>query len=157
MYNNMILKNAAATKSLARKLALEILKDGKPRKGAVVLALVGDLGAGKTTFAQGFAGALGIKGRITSPTFLIIKSYKLKAISYKLLYHIDAYRLHDPKELADLGFEKILKNPQNIVLIEWADKVKKLLPPDTRWLKFRHGEKESERMVDPAPLEDRDL
>ncbi len=144
----MIARDIAATNRLAEKLALEILKDKKTRKGAVVLALVGDLGAGKTTFAQAFAKALGVKEKIASPTFLIMRSYKPAGKNYKLFYHIDAYRLNSSRELLDLGFADLLKDPANIILIEWADKIKDILPADVRWLRFSHGEKEGERVID---------
>ena len=98
------------------------------RLGVNVIALEGELGVGKTTFVKGFARALGVKQKITSPTFVIMKSYKLKAISYKLLYHIDAYRLKDHRELEKLGVEELFNDPENIVLIEWSDRVRQALP-----------------------------
>ncbi len=133
-----------ATQKVAENLVKKILEAG-PRNGAVVLGLVGDLGAGKTTFAQGFARALGVKEKITSPTFLIVKSYKLEVISFKNFYHIDAYRLNSPQELLDLGLADLIKNPQNIILIEWADKVMGVLPSETIFIKFFHGKIENER------------
>jgi tRNA threonylcarbamoyladenosine biosynthesis protein TsaE len=144
-----------ATQKVAEKLAKKILQTphlfllpstgGGLRRGAVVLALVGDLGAGKTTFVQGFASALGIKEKITSPTFLIVKSYKLKTKNYKLFYHIDAYRLRSSKELLDLGFAELLKNQENIIVVEWADKVRDILPAETIFIEFFHGKIENER------------
>ncbi len=95
---------------------------------ATVVGLYGDLGAGKTTFVQTAAKALGVTEMVTSPTFLILKSYELKAKSYKLLHHIDAYRLKNSDELRKLRFDELLANPTNLILIEWADKVIDLLP-----------------------------
>ena len=113
---------------------------------ARVYALVGNLGAGKTTFAQFFLRALGVKGPITSPTFVIIKKYILRPNPLPLIpnpyiyaYHIDCYRLHDPQELLVLGFADILADPHALVLIEWADKVRDLLPQDAIWLDFSRG------------------
>lgn len=143
----MIIKGEGETKKLAKKLASDILADKKSRSGAVVLALVGDLGAGKTTFAQGFAEGLGIKEKITSPSFLIIKSYKLKSKNYKLFYHIDTYRLNSSDELLALGFVDILKDSKNIILIEWADKVRDLLPQDAKVINFQHSKAEGERII----------
>ena len=137
-----------ATQKVAENLVKKILEAG-PRNGAVVLGLVGDLGAGKTTFAQGFARALGVKEKITSPTFLIVKSYKLEVISFKNFYHIDAYRLNSPQELLDLGLADLIKNPQNIILIEWADKVMGILPKNSIFIDFSHGEKDEERTIAP--------
>ncbi len=135
------------TKKVAGDLAKKILKSG-PRAGAVVLALVGDLGAGKTTFVQGLAHALDVKEKITSPTFLILKRYTLSDTRFSNFYHIDAYRLDSSKELSDLGFVDLLKNPQNIIVIEWADKVADILPKNAIFIKFSHGEIESEREID---------
>lgn len=123
-------------------------------RGAVVLALHGDLGAGKTTFTQGFAKALGIKRRLISPTFVIMRRYNIPAgknrgrsTQFKNLYHLDAYRLKKPDALEMLGFKKILADRTAIILIEWPENVKKLLPKNSIWLKFRHGKKENERVI----------
>jgi tRNA threonylcarbamoyladenosine biosynthesis protein TsaE len=146
-----ILKNAAETKKLAGVIAKKMLR-AKHFKHAAVLGLVGELGAGKTTFIQGFAKELGIKRRITSPTFLIFRKYKIPASRFmihdsRFLYHVDCYRIQKPKELFTLGFKKILADPKNIVLIEWADRIKKTLPKDTIWISFKYGKKITERIV----------
>lgn len=103
---------------------------------ATVVGLYGDLGAGKTTFVQAGAKALGITETVNSPTFLILKSYKLSAKSYKLLHHIDAYRLKTSAELTKLRFDELLTDPQNLIFIEWADKVADILPKDHRKILF---------------------
>ena len=128
----MISKNIEDTQKIARDLAEKL-----PSR---VFALVGELGVGKTTFSQAFLSALGVKEKVTSPTFVIIKKYKN-------IYHIDCYRLKNPEELLVLDFEKILNNPQNILLIEWADKVKSLLPKETIWISFKHSAQENEREI----------
>lgn len=123
------------------------------RKNAIVFALQGELGAGKTTFIQGFLRALGMRGRITSPTFVLIKRHVMKQKPppiYRLLrtaYHIDVYRLKDHRDLEVLDFKKIISDPENIILIEWAEKVKKVLPKDTMWITFSHGERENQRTL----------
>jgi len=94
----------------------------------MVIAFEGDLGAGKTSFIQGFARGLGVKESVLSPTFVIQKDFSIALSRYKNFYHIDAYRLKNPEELLELGFEDIIKNPENIVAIEWADKVRTILP-----------------------------
>lgn len=109
------------TKSFAEKLAR------KTKTG--VIALFGELGAGKTVFAQGFAEGLGIKEKIISPTFVLIRQHPISGTK-KVLYHIDLYRLNDMKDLKHLGLEEIWSDPKNIVLIEWADKIKNLLPKE---------------------------
>ncbi len=115
------------TKKLAQNFA------GKYKKG--VIALTGDLGAGKTTFVQGFAKGLGIKEKIISPTFVLIRQHKIPKSKYTL-YHVDLYRLKNIDDLKMLGLEEILSNPNNVVLIEWAEKAAKLLPKNTVWIKF---------------------
>ena len=117
------------------------------RKNALILALSGNLGSGKTTFVQGFLRAAGIRRKITSPTFVLIKNYKIQTENYKRVYHIDCYRIKKSKELLDLGLKEILNNPENIVLIEWPERIKKILPKDLIWIKFKHGEKENKRIL----------
>lgn len=133
------------------KIAAEFLKKIKPLKSrAVVIGLEGELGAGKTTFVKGVAMALGIRKNITSPTFLIIRSYNILPGSQKKfnkLFHIDAYRLVALDELLKLGFKEIIRDPRNIVLVEWADKIKKIMPKKTIWIKLSHGKKETERTI----------
>jgi len=138
------------TKKLAGLLAQKFLHYQKQKK-ALVLALTGDLGSGKTTFVQGFLKSLGVRKRITSPSFVLIKNYELRIKNcrgYKRAYHIDCYRIRKPKELLNLGLKEILKNPQNIVLIEWAERIKRILPKSTVWLKFKHGKKINERVLE---------
>ncbi len=138
--------SAAAMQKFAAGLAKKIINRGSENRARIV-GLVGDLGAGKTTFVQGFARELGIKKHLPSPTFLIMRNYRVKAGDYKMLWHMDAYRLKDANELAVLDFQDILEDKHNIVIIEWADKIKKILPKDAIWLNFTHGRKENERTI----------
>ncbi len=127
------------SKSLAEteKFAVEFTAKLEPKKDeATLVALSGKLGSGKTTFVQCVARALGVKENITSPTFVLIKSYKLYATSYKNLFHIDAYRLKSGEELAKLGFEEIIANPQNLIFLEWPENVSEVLPADYKTIKF---------------------
>ena len=136
-----ITSNFKETQKLGRDFA-KVLEKGD------VLYLYGDLGSGKTTFVQGLAEGLGVKQRIISPTFIIVRSYKLEVISF---YHIDLYRINNEKDVRGLGLEEIIDNPENIVVIEWADKfakeIKKLSNEDTKivWVKLEYGEKKNER------------
>ena len=134
------------TAATARALAKEILKY-KKRDEAFVVGLVGNLGSGKTTFVQGFARGSGIRRHLPSPTFLIIRSYKLQTKNYKFLFHVDAYRLKRPRELEILGLKEIFSDPKNIVLIEWADKIGRLLPKKSLLINFRHVRRENERII----------
>ncbi len=151
----ILLKSAHATKAYAGRLAVDVVRKTVPqRETATVIGFVGELGSGKTTFVQGFAKKLCVKERLSSPTFLIFRSYRIPISRFATvtrrftrLYHVDLYRLHSAKDLAPLGFREILKNPENIVLIEWADKIKKILPKSTRWVILHHGVREHERMI----------
>lgn len=122
-------------KIFAKKI-LDCIDREEYKNKAMVLALKGDLGGGKTTFVQGFAKGLGIEQRILSPTFVIMKRYKIPVIKNKYLVHIDCYRLNSDKDLESIGFLKMLKDPKNIVVIEWAEKIKKILPSHTIWINF---------------------
>lgn len=102
-----------------------------PNPHATVVALIGELGAGKTTFVQKFAKAYGTRETLTSPTFVILKKYGN-------LVHIDAYRLKNAKELEALGIHDLIANPNNIIFIEWADRVKEILPEDHITIHFDH-------------------
>ena len=97
--------------------------------GARVLALSGNLGAGKTTLVQDLARQLGVKETVTSPTFVIMKRYDLpEGQRFDTLIHIDAYRVESPEELEILGLPEDLANPRNLICIEWAEKIPTLIP-----------------------------
>lgn len=147
----VLTRNPSQTKKIGEKLAKKIL-NSPPKEKAFVIGLIGDLGGGKTTFLQGFAKGLGIKKRILSPTFVILKRFKIskknrKNLKFKYFYHIDCYRLKKRKELLDLGFKKIISNPESIVAIEWAEKVKKILPKVIIQIKFELSGKNSRKLI----------
>ncbi|MEK7062388.1 MAG: tRNA (adenosine(37)-N6)-threonylcarbamoyltransferase complex ATPase subunit type 1 TsaE [Patescibacteria group bacterium] len=142
--------SSAQTKKIAKLLAQEILSAKFPRKSALVLALSGDLGAGKTTFVQGFLCGAGIRKKITSPTFVLIKNYELGIKNYgnyKKIYHIDCYRIYKPKDILSTGIKEILNNPENIVLIEWPERIGRILPKTAIVIKLKYGKKENERII----------
>lgn len=126
-------ENYIETQEIGEELAEEI----KELKTAVVLGLKGDLGAGKTTFLQGLAKGLGIKEKVISPTFVIMNRFDIKKGKFKNFYHLDCYRIENVKEIQDLGFEEIISNQENIVCIEWPEKIKKVLPADMISIKFK--------------------
>ena len=139
-------KNSDQTKKLGEALAKEVLRMGAGKK-AFVMGLIGDLGGGKTTFLQGFAKGLGIKERVLSPTFVIMKKFDIKKkVPFNFFYHLDCYRIRSSKDLADLGFREILADPQNIVAAEWADKTKNLLPKGTLFLNFEFIDENTRRI-----------
>lgn len=116
---------------------------------ATVVGLFGDLGSGKTTFSQALGKELGVEDVMTSPTFVIEKIYLLngQAGNFKNLIHIDAYRLDSGGELLTLGFAEVLKNPENLILIEWPERVEEVLPKDMIKLYFKFIS-ENEREID---------
>jgi tRNA threonylcarbamoyladenosine biosynthesis protein TsaE len=121
------------TKSLeeTEKLAREWLSSlDTSRDEALVVGLYGNLGAGKTTFTQSVAKSLGVEDVVNSPTFVIEKIYETRHPHFARLIHIDAYRLDSAKELQVLNFEELVSNKHNLILIEWPEKVKEILPED---------------------------
>jgi len=101
--------------------------------GATLVTLSGDLGAGKTAFTKAVAHVLGVEDVVTSPTFVLEKIYQLggETAKFERLIHIDAYRLESGKELAPLGFDELLQNANNLILLEWPEKVEDALPIPT--------------------------
>src|SRR3989339_1311705 len=135
-------KNYKQTQKLGQDFALVIARSvaTKQSKTAVVIALNGNLGGGKTTFLQGFAKGLGIKEKILSPTFVILKRFVIPAkagIQVRNFYHIDCYRLKKSEDILELGFGKIISDPKNIVAIEWPERIKKVLPKNTIFIDFK--------------------
>ncbi len=128
-----------------KKLATEIASQFK---GVRVIGLVGELGAGKTVFVQGLAEAMGITEVVNSPTFVLMKNYEVHEPESTVhnLVHVDAYRLNDSQELNDIGLEEYLNKKNTIVVIEWADKVKDLLPVDSVMIEFKE-ETENKRVI----------
>lgn len=121
------------TKLLAEEIAKRIKKKNFPN----VVGLTGDLGSGKTTFVSFLAASLGIEKRILSPTFVITREYPFDdqlGRSMKL-YHIDLYRL-DKESASEIGLQELLGDEQAVLVIEWAEKVRDLLPPNTFWMNF---------------------
>lgn len=116
---------------------------GKICRGGEVFVLSGNLGAGKTKLLQGLAQGLGVKERVNSPTFNILKIYKIKkgvsrlGQNIKVFCHIDAYRLESEKDLTFLGVSEFFSQPEVVTAIEWAEKVKKIWPKKARVIKIK--------------------
>lgn len=132
---------------LARKLSKERTHYGRDAR---VVGLVGPLGAGKTTFIQGFGRALGVR-RMPSPTFLIVRRYPLRRGRYQNLFHVDAYRVRRARDLAPIGLPEVFKNPKNLVIVEWADRIRRALPRRTHWVKMEHGSSALKRTIRFTP------
>lgn len=97
--------------------------------GGQIYSLIGDLGGGKTHFTKGFALGLGLNSEISSPSFVLMKVYKIKHKQAKYFCHVDVYRLKRPEEILEVGLNEYLGRPDTITVIEWADKIKKILAP----------------------------
>lgn len=133
----MILKGLKETEEFGRRFA-DSLKAGS------VVALIGPLGAGKTTLSQAIARGLGVTETLTSPTFTIVQEYETGRLP---LYHFDVYRVSDPDELFEMGFEDYLRRG-GVCLIEWADLIEDMLPYDTITLRIDYSEDEDQRSVE---------
>lgn len=107
---------------------------------AIVVALSGELGSGKTTFARGILRAHGITEAVTSPTFVIEKIYTPPRGTFKTIVHMDAYRLKDARELVALDFENLIGNSNTLVLIEWPEHIASAIPQTARKISFVIGE-----------------
>ena len=150
MQSNSTLETKKIAKNIAEKLLTTSFKNNQI---PLIVGLVGDLGSGKTFFVKNFLSALGVKAKVHSPTFVLMREYEIKKLQlaqnkYSKVYHIDVYRLNNKKDLEHLNFSEILKEKNSIVFIEWADKIKKLLPKKTVWINFKHGNLENERVIE---------
>jgi tRNA threonylcarbamoyladenosine biosynthesis protein TsaE len=122
----------ADSKALARKIAPRL-------HGGEILALIGPLGSGKTTFTKELAGRLKVKTKVTSPTFTLMHRFPAKVGKTKIfLYHLDLYRTKNFKEVKTLGLEEFWAKPATVTVIEWADKIKKHWPKKTIAIYFSH-------------------
>ena len=138
MQTEFITEKKEETKKLGKLLASEL-------QGGEVICLCGELGAGKTTFTQGLLEGLGAEKPYTSPTFVVMKAYdvknpptpRLRRASKKIntVYHFDAYRV-EAEDILNLGWEEIIADDENICIIEWADKLKKIVPERAIWIEF---------------------
>lgn len=127
----IITKSAEDTKRFGQEI-------GSGLAGGELIALIGDLGSGKTTFMQGLAEGLQIKNKVISPTFILLRTYEVGKEKIKNLYHLDLYRLENniDEEIKNLGVDDLWGREENIVVIEWADRAKEILPTYTKWIEF---------------------
>ena len=146
----MVVKKIKFSKKEIPEISKKILDKVKKikNKNARVVAFSGDLGAGKTTMTQEIAKHLGIREKIISPTFVIMKSYKIKPSSeyyshFKKLIHIDAYRLESAKEFAHIGWEELQSDKDNLIIIEWPEKVIERIPTSALNILLSHIDEEN--------------
>ena len=129
-------KSVAETNKVAQDFVNKI--KSLKRNKALAVGLFGDLGSGKTTFTQALGKCLNVKEVMTSPTFVIEKRYDLDgAYGFKKLIHIDAYRLDSGKEILNLNFQEDLNNSDNLILIEWPERVERALADDILRVNFK--------------------
>lgn len=126
------------TKEFARKIAATL-------RGGETLALIGELGSGKTTFVKALAKALGVKKPVRSPTFVLMVPYRARRVRW--LLHVDAYRIKNPSDLEAIGIHDYLGRSDTVTVIEWADRVTKILPREKITVRFFHGLHKSERRL----------
>ena len=145
----VMVKSSAQMRALAADLARRLMRDKRPRSRALVIGLIGELGSGKTTFVQGFIKALRARGRVTSPTFLIVRPHPLRSPSapYRSVYHADLYRIRSGRELAAAGIAAAAADPRHVVLIEWVDRLPKLQRTCDAEVLFVHGRSPRHRQV----------
>lgn len=129
------IKNEEETRRFGLDLAHEL-------KAGDVVALMGDLGTGKTALTRYIAEGLGITARVNSPTFTIVKEYREGRLP---LFHFDVYRVSDPDELFNIGADEYFYG-DGVCVVEWADLIEELLPKDTRYIYIEYGPKEGERI-----------
>jgi tRNA threonylcarbamoyladenosine biosynthesis protein TsaE len=128
--------SVASTRQLAAALA-------ELARGGDVVLLAGDLGAGKTAFAQGFGAALGVPEAVTSPTFTLVNRYEGRLA----MYHLDVYRLERLEEVADLGLAEFLDEGA-VMLIEWGDTITPVLPADFLEVRITLGDGDDDRVFE---------
>ena len=133
---DLIIKHENETRDFALNLAEEL-------EAGNVLALIGDLGTGKTALTKYIAQGLGIRDSIVSPTFTIVREYTGGRLP---LYHFDVYRLADSEEMFNIGAEEYFYEKGGVCVIEWADIVEDILPADTKYIYIEYGASEGERI-----------
>lgn len=149
----LLTKSAEETTELGRKVLLDALKSAE-KDTPLIFYLSGELGAGKTYFVKGLAKVLGIS-TITSPTFVLMKKFKIsamlkecKAKDKEYFFHIDCYRIYDAEDARQVDLDKTLTNPRAIVAIEWAERIAELIPKPYWKVEFEYeGEKKRKIVV----------
>lgn len=135
---------------VSKKILNEIVKKSKSK--ARIVAMSGDLGAGKTTITKEIAKQLGVKNKVISPTFIIMKIYDISKKSeyykyFKKLVHIDAYRLDSHEELLKIGWSEFEGDNDNLIIIEWPERVSKIIPKNSTKISLTHIDNDSRNLI----------
>ena len=138
--------SSARTRALGSWVGRSLARRGLGRRARTLL-LRGELGGGKTTFVQGLARGLGARGRVQSPTFIIVRRMPLARRPFQNLFHIDAYRLSSRANLRVLGIKEFAREPENVLAVEWPEAVRAALPPGALQIRFAHGRNSNERRI----------
>ena len=125
--------NFQETKDLGKELSKKVFRGG-------IVCLEGELGAGKTTFTQGLLEGLNAEGPYTSPTFLIMKKYG------ENIFHLDAYRVGE-EDILDLGWDELIQDEKNIIIVEWSDRIKNIIPKNAIRINFEWIEKDKRKII----------
>lgn len=142
-------KSPGETRKIGKELARKIISDGQ-RENAAIVELKGDFGGGKTTFLQGFAKEIGVKEKILSPTFVLIKKFEIGKKNkkcFRFFYHLDCYRISKKEEILDMGFKKVISDPHNIVAIEWPQRIRGFLPKGAIHIFFSFMDKNERKVI----------
>ena len=143
------------TKELAARMLSTLQAEPGIRGTGTIVALQGDLGAGKTVFVKGVAEALGVQENVTSPTFVIEKIYPVPdPLPWKRLVHIDAYRLESEEELATIAWNDIVTDPGNLIMLEWPECVGMGVPERAYWLEFETIDENTRKISTEMELPD---
>ena len=149
MIQEFISNSAAETKKFAGEFA-------KKLKPGDILALYGNLGAGKTTFIQGLVASLGYRGKVFSPTFIFVRPYKIsepgtasrdQEKKIRIFYHIDLYRIEEPADLKTIGIEEFLNENDSVSAIEWPERIENGLPERTVKIKIESIDENTRRLI----------
>jgi len=137
------METPVANADAMRQYAAQFISSLSTEAHATIVRLSGELGAGKTTFTQAAAKALGVEETVNSPTFVIEKIYALQNQKWQRLVHIDAYRLKSAHELRALGWDEIIADPTTLIIIEWPEHVGEAIPDTAHSIKIEIGEGEA--------------
>lgn len=137
----MLIATLDDLRALAERVFAELGEGSTTKSTATVLALHGELGAGKTAFTQALAQLFGVANPVTSPTFVIMRLYQITMHGFFIkLVHIDAYRIESLDEMETIGFADLVRDPTNVICVEWADKIAAAIPADAFHITFTQSD-----------------